>query len=415
MTVLYTKALELFKTAIAAADPARAVNRALRSTPLPDPSGRLLLIAIGKAAPAMMGEALKHVRGACEGLIVTHYENAKDVPGADFFRAAHPVPDAQGLKAGQQILARLDALGEDDAVVVLVSGGGSALVPAPVQGLTLDDKIAVNTCLLASGLDIVQMNLVRQHLSQLKGGGLVRRAAPAPVTGYVLSDVIGDDLRAIASGPTVAPIGTPEDAIGVLEDAGIWDNLPETVRAHLTGISEIPSTPRAENHLVGSNRMSLDAMLGKATGFDARIVSDDVTGDVEEAARRLFEAARAAPADRPVALLFGGETTVSLKGTGRGGRNQELALRFARHAADSRLPGDWVFLSGGTDGRDGPTDAAGGIVDAQTVPSIGSELEALLDNNDSYEALRRAGALLITGATGTNVADVQVFLSVPTS
>lgn len=404
-------AKHLFARAVEAADPALAVRRALADHPLPDPAGALHLIAIGKAAPAMLKEALAHVDRSCEALAVTHYQNDMDVPGATVLRSNHPVPDEAGLQAGEEILRRISGLGSGDAVAVLVSGGGSALVPAPVDGVTLEEKAEVNRLLLGAGLDIVQMNLVRQQLSRLKGGGLVRHAAPAPVTAYILSDVIGDDLRAIASGPTVGPIGTRDRAKALLQDAGVWTACPDSVRQHLSASATMPETPAAANHLIGSNRKSLEAMLAAAEGFEAQIVSDALVGDVADAAEDVLKAAAQAPKGKPVALIFGGETTVTLRGDGRGGRNQELALRVALGAAGRDLPKGWLFLSGGTDGRDGPTDAAGGIVDAETAARIGPEALALLDNNDSYEALRRAGALLVTEATGTNVADVQVFLA----
>lgn len=402
-------ALHLFAKAVEAADPALALRHALGEHPLPDPAGELHVIAIGKAAPAMLQEALRHVDRPVQALAVTHYENEMDVPGATVLRSAHPVPDAAGLRAGQDIMTRLAAVGAQDAVVVLVSGGGSALVPAPADGISLDDKAAVNKMLLGAGLDIVRMNLVRQQLSQLKGGGLLHCAAPAPVTAYLLSDVIGDDLRAIASGPTVGPIGSKEEAVAVLKTAGIWDDCPENVRNHLLAESVAVSTPPVQNHLIGSNRKSLEAMLAATTG-KAEIVSDALEGDVADAAEFVLQAASQARGKGPMALIFGGETTVVLRGDGRGGRNQELALRVAMAAKNHELPENWLFLSGGTDGRDGPTDAAGGIVGPETADAIGADAETLLANNDSYEALRRAGALLITAATGTNVADVQVFL-----
>ncbi|WP_323763811.1 glycerate kinase type-2 family protein [Marinovum sp.] len=410
---LRQSALHLFDKAVEAADPALALRRALADHPLPRPAGRLHLIAIGKAAPAMLSEALSHLDHEVAALAITHYENDMQVPGAEVMRAAHPVPDAAGLRAGEELISRLSGLGSEDAVAVLVSGGGSALVPAPVAGVTLEEKAEVNRLLLGAGLDIVRMNLVRQQLSRLKGGGLLRHAAPAPVTAYILSDVIGDDLRAIASGPTVGPIGSRAEARSVLEQAGVWDACPASVRDHLSAEAPVPATPAAHNHLIGSNRKSLEAMLAAAQGFEARIVSDALEGDVDDAAQEVLRAAAQAPKDRPQALIFGGETTVTLRGDGRGGRNQELALRVALSAQNFDLPQHWLFLSGGTDGRDGPTEAAGGIVGPDTAAAIGPQAQALLANNDSFAALERAGALLMTGATGTNVADVQVFLIAP--
>lgn len=407
-------ARKLYDEAVRAADPALAVRRHFDKHPpaeLPA-GGRNILIAIGKAAPAMLAEAMGYVPGPAEALAVTHDGNGRDIPGARVLTASHPEPDEAGLRAGQEIIALLDGAGAQDRVYALISGGGSALVPAPRPPLTLGDKQQVNRLLLASGLDIGQVNLIRQQLSDLKGGGFLRHAAPAPVRALILSDVIGNDLGAIASGPTVAPLGTPGDALALLARQGLLDRLPPAVTALLEDGTGLPPAPAAENHLIGSNEISLAAIRDAVPqGWQARIVSDRLTGDVGKAAARIAEAAAQAAPGRPEVLVFGGETTVTLRGTGRGGRNQELALRLAMLGRDWRRP--WVFLSGGTDGRDGPTDAAGGLVDGGTLGRIGTagrDAAALLANNDSHAALGAAGDLLIAGATGTNVADVQVLL-----
>lgn len=407
----------LYDQAVKAADPARAVRRHFDLHP-PAASvagGRVFLIAIGKAAPAMLAEAMRQIPDAAAAIAVTHHENNQTVADARILKAGHPVPDEAGLKAGQDIAALLGQAGPKDHVYALISGGGSALAPAPAPPLTLQDKQQVNRLLLESGLDIRAMNLIRQQLSELKGGGFLRLAAPARVTALILSDVIGNDLGAIASGPTTPPLGTRAEALALLRDHGLLDRVPAAVRALLEAPQDQTALPKAENHLIGSNDLSLKAMRDAVPdGWTARIVSDHLTGDVGDAAMRIIDAARTAPAGAPTALIFGGETTVRLRGDGRGGRNQELALRVALQSDD--LPPDWVFLSGGTDGRDGPTDAAGGIVDPQTVARIrakNGDPQALLANNDSYAALRLAGDLLICDATGTNVADVQVLLMSP--
>ncbi|WP_108484961.1 glycerate kinase type-2 family protein [Oceaniglobus ichthyenteri] len=410
-------ARRMFLCAVAQADPAAALTRFLGHTPFPKAKGQTILIAIGKAAPAMMGAALAHVTGPHRALCITHHENTAPCPGATLMHAGHPVPDAAGLAAGQAVIALLATAGPDDQVIALISGGGSALVPAPAEGLDLSDKIALNRALLASGLDIVEMNMIRQQVSQLKGGGMLRLAAPAPVTGYILSDVIGDDLNAIASGPTTAPIGTRAQARETLQRVGVWDVLPPAMRAHLTAPAAPYPVLRAQNHLIGSNSQSVAAAAtAAAPDFTAKIVSERLIGDVGDAARAIHgAAAKIAPDAPPVALLFGGETTVRLTGTGLGGRNQELALRFAKLAHATPLARRWLFLSGGTDGRDGPTQAAGGIVDADTWARITAQgdADALLANNDSNAALTLANDLFITDATGTNVADIQILLSMP--
>jgi len=396
-------ARHLFDIGVAAADPVVAVRRALGIRGLAPLRGRRVILAIGKAAIAM----LKGTDGMdADGVIVvTNPENAAPVQGAEVFAAGHPVPDQTGLKAGRAVLAALSDLGAHDQVLALISGGGSALLPAPAPGITLDDKVAVNKGLLASGADITEMNLVRQELSALKGGGLLRAAAPAHVTALILSDVIGDDLRVIASGPTVSPIGTRADAVAILKARGLWAGLPEAVRSHLSGPPgpDVANAPEADNRLVGSNAISLAAMAAAAPG--AHCHDRALIGDVEAAAARVLEAG-------PGLHLFGGETTVVLKGDGKGGRNQELALRVAMGAAAAGWH-EWVFLSGGTDGRDGPVDAAGGLVDQLSVrrmQAAGIDLEQALLRNDSYPVLKTAGDLLMTGGTGTNVADLQVLI-----
>ncbi len=410
MSDLRDTALALFGVACQAADPARALTAALVAHPLPrpDPGGGYRVVAFGKAAIPMAACLIARIGGA-PVLIVTNAENARDLPGATVLVAGHPVPDESGATAARQVEAFVGAAGPTDRVIALVSGGGSAMLPAPVAGLTLADKAALNRVLLGAGFDITDMNLIRQQVSRLKGGGLLRATA-APVTAYILSDVIGDDLRVIASGPTVAPIGTRADAQALLRSRGSWDKVPQTVRDVLDRAPEVTAQlPRATNILIGSNRISLDAIAAQTP--NAMIVEDHLTGDVADAAAIIVKAAQDAPVGRSACLIFGGETTVILRGTGLGGRNQELALRVALLMNGVTRP--WAFLSGGTDGRDGPTDAAGGLVDGTSIARMqaaGGDPETLLANNDSHAALHLSGDLVISGATGTNVADVQIMM-----
>lgn len=393
----------LFDTGVEAADPVRAVQQSLAQRGLPPLAGRRIILAIGKAALAMLrgasGVAADRI------IVVTNPENAHPCDGAEVFASGHPVPDQTGLAAAQTVLAALGGLGEGDQVLALISGGGSALLPAPAAGITLADKITVNQGLLASGAEITEMNLVRQQLSVLKGGGLLRAAAPALVTALILSDVIGDDLRVIASGPTVSAIGTRADAVAILRARGLWDSAPQTVRQYLSA-DEPPAHPgltKVDNRLIGSNAISLAAMAAQMP--QAHCHARPLLGDVADAAVRVLSAGVGAH-------LYGGETTVVLTGDGRGGRNQELALRVALGARDAGWH-NWVFLSGGTDGRDGPVDAAGGLVDQGTLARMeqaGVDPRAALARNDSYPALQAAGDLLMTGGTGTNVADLQILI-----
>ncbi len=396
---LRAEALRLFHIAIEAADPAKALKARVTAPFRAPEGGRLILIAVGKAACPMMEQALDLTEGPSTALVVTNYENACDIAGATVMPAGHPVPDENGLKGGQAVADLLKQATASDRIIALISGGGSALLPLPVDGVSLADKARTSELLLGAGFDITQMNLVRQHLSQLKGGGMARLAAPAKIEAYILSDVVGDDLRVIASGPTVAPIGTKADARALL--APIWTELPPSVQSHLALDDTKLASVLADNHLICSNRKSLEAM--QAARPSARIIDDRLEGNVADVAPRLARIAK--DTNGPATLLFGGETTVTLTGTGKGGRNQDLALRMAL----AGIEGDWVFLSGGTDGRDGPTDAAGGMVDA-TSQSRMTNPQALLDNNDAYAALKSSGDLVITGGTGTNVADVQILL-----
>ncbi|MDO5646885.1 glycerate kinase [Paracoccus sp. (in: a-proteobacteria)] len=389
------RALALLDVGVRAADPAQAVARHLRDHPV----DAVQIIALGKAARAMAGAALNALPDA-RALIVTNAGNDAPLPRATVLTAGHPVPDAAGLAAAEQVARALRSA--QGPVLALISGGGSAMLPAPVAGVSLTDKQAVNRLLLGCGADIVQTNLIRQALSVQKGGGWLR-LCPAPITALILSDVPGDDLRVVASGPTVAPIGSVADAAQMARDVWIWDDLPDTVRAALARERD-PVRGRADNVLIGSNSLSLRAMMdaGAADGGVA------LSGDVQDCAERLIRVAR----DNPNrVLVFGGETTVRLTGDGMGGRNQELALRFARAAGD--LPGAWCFAAMGSDGRDGPGFAAGGIVGPDTLARIraaGMDPDAALMRNDSTPALDAAGAVIVTGATGTNVADLAVFI-----
>jgi len=406
-----------FQAAIDQADPEAAVAHHMTAQSR-NANGRVIVIAAGKAAPAMLRGAMAHLGKDIEALCVTHKENQDRIESIPFFNSRHPIPDDVGLDATQKIANVLATTTADDYVIALISGGASALLPAPAQGISLADKQALNAALLASGLDIVEMNMIRQQVSTLKGGGLLRQAAPAPVSAYILSDVVGDDLRAIASGPTVAPLGTKTSARERLQQVGAWDTLPASIQTHLQGPDVNDDLPSATNTLVGSNRQSVEAAAAHLrSDFNVITIDEPLVGDVGTAAETIIAALdNQSPVSAPTAIVWGGETTVQLRGDGRGGRNQEMALLVAQHL-NARNPSQTVhFLSGGTDGRDGPTDAAGAIVDAGTWPRItdaGLDPAALLANNDSYAALQASGDLLITGATGTNVADIQILMIQP--
>lgn len=385
---------DIFLAGVRAADPGRAVSNGLDGVDRP-----ARILAIGKAAGGMARAACRAFPGT-PTLVITNPENAADLHDLDCVVGDHPVPTARSAQAGEAALSFVADLGAEDHVLALISGGGSALCVALVAGVSLAQKAEVTAALLGAGLDIVQMNTVRQALSRIKGGGLARAAYPARVTTLVLSDVVGDDPRAVASGPTAAPLGTVGAARAILQRAGLWSALPGAVQTVLSRPDEPFESAGGEIRMVGANRLSVAAMAQAAP--DAITVDKALVGDVAQAAAQVIARAQTGPG----LWVMGGETTVTLRGTGRGGRNQELALRVARGLRDLGRP--FVFLSGGTDGRDGPTDAAGGLVDNGTWDRVGPEAEALLANNDSYEALSRARDLLQIPATGTNVADLQV-------
>lgn len=411
----------IFLAGVAAADPHDAVVHALE---IHDgewsEASRIFVIAAGKAAVPMMRAALETLPGGkiAEALAVTNDENVAEIEGVTVIGASHPLPDENGAAGAREAERIAHAAKASDLVLCLISGGASALLPAPVEGVTLDEKIATNDLLLKSGADIVAMNTVRKALSRLKGGGLARAISPAQGLALILSDVPGDDLAIIASGPTVADPAPPGKALEIVRDLGLADRLPETVMAHLQARAAQPPADfvhTTENLLVGSNRISLSATENAAhhRGYKVIVLSDWLEGDVQDAAEAFLEAARAAPAGKKTAILAGGETSVQVTGSGKGGRNQEMALRFAKLCESDPLPRDWAFLSGGTDGRDGPTDAAGGLVDPSTIGRLKAKdlsVDACLANNDAYHALEQAGALVMTGGTGTNVADLQVLL-----
>lgn len=429
-TLLKQHALSIFQAGVDAADPYQAVRHCLKLDE--SLTGKIHLIAFGKGACAMARAAVDIIAAsdlAGVGIAVTNYENVIAVANVDVIGAGHPLPDAAGFHAAQKIAERVSQAQADDLVLVLISGGGSALLPYPVAGVSLEEKIATTNLLLACGATINEINCVRKHLSQLKGGGLARLAAPAQVHALILSDVLGDDLSTIASGTTVADNSTYSDAINILKNKGVWGRVPESVRQHLQQgeHGKISETPKANdpifkhtNYLLcASNTVSVKAaqVAAEQLGYNTQIYSEQLCGIARDEAEKLaIYAANIVPTLQPLALLSGGETTVNLKGNGKGGRNQEFALAFALAAEKYGLTGQWSLLSGGTDGRDGPTDAAGGMVDAnslQTMISAGINPSAYLDNNDAYHALNSVNDLLITGATGTNVADLQILLLHP--
>jgi glycerate 2-kinase len=411
--------------ALAAADPAQAVRRWLLPADLAGVE-RVYLVALGKAGVGMILAAAQ-VAGPRLAAGVAAVPHLPDAAGATlpervtFIEGGHPEPNAGSLTAGRAVAALLSAVTERDLVVVLISGGGSALIELPRAGISLAELKGATAALLKSGAPIQDFNRVRTQLSQLKGGGLARLARPARVLGLILSDVVDSPLAAIASGPTVLNMPDGGAALAVVERYGLKSKLPASVvwamQHGTTPLSGDP--PRVENRLIGSNRLAAEAAVVAAArlGFAAELLGDDWQGEARLMGRRVARqllALAAAPARAraaPVCLVAGGESTVTVRGRGRGGRNQEAAL-----AAGLALDGQagLVMSTFATDGVDGPTDAAGATVTGDTLPrarALDLDAEHYLNDNDSYNFFAQVGGLVITGPTGTNVNDLMFGLA----
>lgn len=410
---------ELFRAAVTAADPAIVVPQALPARP----AGRTLVIGAGKAAAGMAAAVEAHWPGPLEGLVITRYGHGAQgrcCESIEIVEAAHPVPDEAGRRATDRMCTLLSGLTEDDLVLALISGGGSALLSKPLDGITFEDKRDITQKLLVSGATIAEMNVVRQHLSAVKGGRLAALAAPARVVTLIISDVPGDAPEIVASGPTVPTSATPADALAILERFGI--DVPQhvlTVLQSETARTPAPDAPCfAKNRVsvVASARQSLQAAQKAAAdfGLPAVILSDRIEGESRDVAQVLAAlahevAAEGAPFAPPVILLTGGETSVTVRGSGRGGRNTEFALSAA--LALHQTAGIYG-LAADTDGIDGTEDNAGAFFSGDTcerMRTAGISPLAYLRTNDAYSAFKEIGKLFVTGPTGTNVNDFRAF------
>jgi hydroxypyruvate reductase len=407
----------LFDAAIAAADPALCVPPNLP----PDDGGRLIVIGAGKASASMARAVEQSWSGPLDGLVVTRYGHGVPCERIEIVEAAHPVPDAAGEAAALSILEKISGLAAEDCVLVLISGGGSALLAAPAVGVTLAEKRALTSALLRSGASIGEINCVRKHLSALKGGRLAAAAWPASVLTLAISDVPGDHPAVIASGPTVGDPTTCADALNVLDFYGIA--IPPDLRRRLeSGELETPKPgdPRLANsefRLIASPRQMLEAAAAEALrlGVTPLILGDAIEGEARKAGKVMAGIARSCgllgyPARKPCVLLSGGETTVTLKGDGRGGRNTEFLLGLA--LALDGVPGIYA-LAADTDGIDGSEDNAGAFVAPDTLArarAAGVNLRAYLANNDAWTCFSTLGDLLVTGPTRTNVNDFRAIL-----
>jgi len=389
---------------------------------------RIVVLGAGKAS-ARMAEACEGILGTRidSGLVITKYGHARSLSRVQVLEAGHPLPDAAGLRGARTMITRLEQSRPEDLILFLTSGGCSALLPAPTPPITLKEKQRLTTLLLRSGAPIQEINTVRKHISQTKGGQLAKLAYPATVINLIISDVVGDPLDSIGSGPFVPDPSTFQEAWGVLDKYRLLKTAPQAIVNHLkagihrqAGETPKPGDPcfrKARNFILARNRSALTAAAAQARafGFNPLVLTSQVQGEARELAKFYGALVKEIhfsghPVKPPACLIAGGEPTVTVRGKGLGGRNMELALAVALEIKG--LP-KTVFLSAGTDGTDGPTEAAGAIVDGRTWDQArekGIPLEKKLENNDSYHFFQEAGGLVITGPTGTNVMDVHILL-----
>jgi glycerate 2-kinase len=423
----------IFRAAVAAVEPGQLVRsrfvdgeslrlRVGAKRTLSIGGRKVWMVAAGKAATAMARESARALGSRlAAGVIVAPSRAPRLPPRTRGFVGGHPLPNRESLVAGRAVWELLRRARADDVVLVLLSGGASSLLVLPAAGITVRDKIATNRLLLRAGATIAEVNTVRKHLSRLKGGWLARRAGKARVVSLLLSDVVGSSPSVIGSGPAAVDPTTYADALRVLTRRRILDRVPEPVRRHLERgyqgrIAETlkPGERRIRNVVIGDNRIALAAasVEARSLGYRCQILTASMRGDTRACARRFAAEVRRRARRRraPVCLLAGGETTVEVRGRGRGGRNQEFALVLAEELAGfPRIH----CLSAGSDGRDGPTDAAGAFVDGSTAERaarLGLEPRAFLERNDSYGFFRRLGELFRPGSTGTNVMDLKIVI-----
>jgi len=421
--VLRRQALSIFRAAVAAADPGSAVRRHLER--LDTSKYRdIYVVGAGKAGASMAAAVERRLgKQITGGLVNVKYGHVAKLRRIELNECGHPVPDERGVAGAERIAKIAESAGRDDLVLCLISGGASALLPLPALPISLEEKQEVTRLLLACGADIHEFNAVRKHLSDIKGGQFARLAWPASVEALLLSDVIGDDPGVIGSGPAAPDASTFAEVAHIVEKHGIADRLPTSVICRLEQgrRGEIAETPkpgdpifgRVRNTVIGSNRLALAAAARCARGYGFRtlVLSSEIQGETREVARMHGAIAReivrrGQPIRPPACIISGGETTVTLRGSGLGGRNQEFVLAAALEIAG--LP-NTVVLSAGTDGTDGPTDAAGAIADGRTL-ARNPQCAAYLAANDSYHYFESLGDLVKTGPTLTNVMDVRVVL-----
>lgn len=422
----YPAVRRILAAAIQSVEPANAVNQYLNRAGSQliisgenyalDGIRRIRILSLGKASHAMASAISGLLTGLpFNGLIITKHITAPAPSGFEQILGGHPVPNKDSLIAGKKALTMLDEVQKDDLLICLISGGGSALMTAPLLGITLDDMGSLTAALLHSGARVDEINTLRRHLDQLKGGRVAQKVNPARVASLILSDVVGNPLEAIASGPTAPDPSSREDALNVIQKYKLESKVPQSILEALHKSLETPKPGdeifrRVQNVLVGSNAQAAQAAseAAQADGFNAQIIQTDLQGEARQVAKvicnQLKETIKTNP--RPICLIAGGETTVTVRGSGHGGRNQELALASVTELADME---NVMLVALATDGEDGPTDAAGAVVTAETYnrgAALGLSQQTFLQENNAYHYFEALDDLLLPGPTGTNVNDL---------
>ena len=425
-------AKKLYTSSLAKLDPSGTVYDYLSSNKIVSSNYKKIYpVAFGKASISMMSGFLDYLSNEYPGLpvhekpiVVSNISNEKINHNVDLHFSSHPIPDEKSIQAGDKVINYISSSTDNDLVVFLISGGASALLSKPPSSITLNDKTVLTDLLLKSGASINEMNTVRKHMSDIKGGRLAKFASPSTCYSLIISDVINDDISSIASGPTISDNTTYNDAMQILNKYNLSEETPPSIIDHIKSgiqghIEESPSEiDNCINKIISSNRLYREQLSTFASelGYHPIIIPRDVTGEAKNEALILIDSINKYTAEsdeKSLALISGGETVVNMKGSGKGGRNQELALSFLANHSNIQTNRKWILLSVGTDGIDGPTDAAGGIIDSSSIEKmkeLNLDISSYLENNDSYNFLSNVDSLYKTGPSGTNVADIQLIL-----
>jgi len=428
---LRENALNIYTSCLEKLEPRKRVYDYLSSlkTSIVD-CDKIFPVAFGKAAFSMMDGLMTYLKSTNTTdkihnlpIVISNSKSVPDYPISEFI-TAHPTPDENSVLAAKTVLRYTSEINTHDLSINLISGGGSSLLCLPHDDISLNDKVLVNNLLLKCGASINEINTIRKHLSKIKGGRLSEHVYPSKSISLIISDVINDDISTIASGPTSIDHTTYSDAIDIIHRYKIENEIPGNVmdllkRGKSGQVSESPKNlDNTDNHIICSNKIFRKELIEAAnnSGFNSFLIDRDINGVASDEAVRLiddYNSIISNSSSRRIAIVSGGETVVDIKGSGKGGRNQELGLSFLHRLNGELLNRNWLFLSVGTDGIDGPTDAAGAIISSDTIDkhaALASNIDKYLDNNDSYNCLNQLDSLYITGPSGTNVADIQILL-----